>query len=127
MNKASEHSIRRPSPPDAPEPLAIQLRELGMYELAERYAELAEEVRKAKSPYAHHLGALVNAQLAARMDRSFQERIARARFPALKTLESFDFAFQPTLDETHMRTLADLTFLGCAESVLFVGPPGWTY
>jgi DNA replication protein DnaC len=110
--------------PGPPDPLAQQLKALGLYVMAERYGELAEEARKAKSPYPQYLGALVAAQLAARMDRSFRERLNRARFPAVKTLEAFDFGFQPGLDETHVRTLAELTFLEKAESVLLVGPPG---
>jgi DNA replication protein DnaC len=110
--------------PGPPDPLAQQLKALGLYVMAERYGELAEEARKAKSPYPQYLGALVSAQLAARMDRSFRERLTRARFPAVKTLEGFDFHFQPGLDETHVRTLAELTFLEKAETVLLVGPPG---
>src|SRR5438477_2775320 len=104
-------------PSDA-DPLGIQLKSLGLYIMAERYGELAEEARKAKSPYPQYLAALVSAQLAARMDRSFRERLTRARFPAIKTLEAFDFAFQSALDETHVRTLADLGFLEQAENVL---------
>lgn len=114
----------RPAAPEPPDPLGEQLRTLGLYVMAERYAALAEEARKAKSPYPHYLAALVSAQLAARMDRSFRERLSRARFPAVKTLEAFDFSFQPGLDETHVRTLAELSFLAKAETVLLVGPPG---
>jgi DNA replication protein DnaC len=124
MASNNSRFTRRPAPADPPDPLALQLKELGLYLMAERYAELAEEARKAKSPYPQYLAALVSAQLAARMDRSFRERLNRARFPALKTLEGFDFAFQPTLDETHVRTLAALPFLEQAETVLLVGPPG---
>lgn len=129
MTTATAAHFTRRRPPrhpgdDPPDPLGEQLRTLGLYIMAERYQELAEEARKAKSPYPHYLAALVSAQLAARMDRSFRERLTRARFPALKTLEAFDFAFQPGLDETHVRTLADLTFLERAENVLLVGPPG---
>src|SRR5205823_10224585 len=113
--------VAKPSDAD---PLGIQLKALGLYIMAERYGELAEEARKAKSPYPQYLAALVAAQLAARMDRSFRERLNRARFPALKTLEAFDFAFQPALDETHVRTLGDLTFLERKENVLLVGAPG---
>lgn len=106
------------------EPLAQQLRTLGLYVMAERYQELADEALKAKSPYPQYLAALVTAQLAARMDRSFRERLNRARFPAVKTLEMFDFGFQPGLDETLVRTLGTLQFLERAENVLLVGPPG---
>jgi len=106
------------------DPLAQQLRTLGLYVMAERYRDMAEEAQKAKSPYAQYLASLVSAQLAARMDRSFRERIARARFPNVKTLEEFDFAFQPKLDEQLVRTLANLDFIDKAQNVLFVGPPG---
>src|SRR6202011_4207165 len=58
------------------------------------------------------------------MDRSFRERLARARFPAVKTVEEFDFSFQPGLDERLVRTLATLQFVKEAHNVLFVGPPG---
>src|SRR5512146_2224713 len=85
-----------------PDPLALQLKSLGLYVMAERYREMAEEALKAKSPYPHYLASLVSAQLAARMDRSFRERLTRARFPAYKTLEEFDFSFQPTLAEQHL-------------------------
>lgn len=121
---STAHFTRRSPAPEPGDPLAEQLRTLGLYVMAERYALLAEEARKAKSPYPQYLATLVAAQLAARMDRSFRERLNRARFPALKTLEAFDFSFQPTLDETHVRTLAELTFLSQTENVLCVGPPG---
>jgi DNA replication protein DnaC len=106
------------------DPLAMQLKELGLYIMAERYQELADEALKARSPYPHYLASLVSAQLAARMDRSFRERLSRARFPAIKTLEEYDFAFQPGVDERQIRTLADLHFLQQAENVLLIGPPG---
>jgi DNA replication protein DnaC len=122
MTTASQFTRR--TTPEPSGSLGEQLRTLGLYVIAERYQELAEEARKAKSPYPQYLGALVSAQLAARMDRSFRERLTRARFPALKTLEGFDFAFQPALDETHVRTLGELTFLEQAENVLLVGAPG---
>lgn len=110
--------------PQSQDELGVQLRHLGLYVMAERYLELAEDARKARSPYPQYLGALVSAQLAARMDRSFRERVSRARFPVLKTLEGFDFSFQPNLDETLVRTLAELHFLDQTENVLLVGPPG---
>src|SRR5476651_964212 len=81
------------------DPLALQLRALGLYVMAERYLPVSEEATKTKCPYTQYLGALVSAQLSARMDRSFRERVARARFPAVKTLEEFDFTFQPAVDE----------------------------
>jgi hypothetical protein len=47
-----------------------------------------------------------------------------ARFPFLKTLDQFDFAFQPSIDERQVRDLAALRFLANAENVILLGPPG---
>lgn len=104
--------------------LAQQLRTLGLYVMAERYQTFAEEATRQGSPYTHYLAQLTAAQIAARMDRSFRERLTRARFPALHTLEEFDFTFQPSIDARLLRTLADMHFLTATENVLLIGPPG---
>lgn len=44
--------------------------------------------------------------------------------PAVKTLESFDFGFQPSLNPQKIWELAQLGFLRRQENVLFLGPPG---
>jgi DNA replication protein DnaC len=44
--------------------------------------------------------------------------------PATKTLEQFDFSFQPSLDERKIRDLHTLRFLANGENVIFLGPPG---
>ena len=47
-----------------------------------------------------------------------------AGFPFLKTLDSFDFAFQPSLDRGRVMDLASLGFIARKENVLLLGPPG---
>ena len=47
-----------------------------------------------------------------------------ARLTPPKTLESFDFAFQPSLDRNRILALAQLDFIGRSEVVHFLGPPG---
>ena len=51
-------------------------------------------------------------------------RTARARFPFHKTLESFDFKFQPAIDAKVIRELATSRSIESAENVLRLGPPG---
>lgn len=108
----------------APDLLGEQLQSLGLYVMAERYRELAEEATRTKSPYIHYLNALVSAQLSARLERSYRDRLARARFPKIKTLEEFDFSFQPTLDARQVQSLFDLHFLTQKQNILLVGAPG---
>jgi DNA replication protein DnaC len=56
--------------------------------------------------------------------RAAQRRIQAARLPVTKTLESFDFSFQPSISERLVRELADLSFVQTATNVIFLGPPG---
>jgi DNA replication protein DnaC len=53
-----------------------------------------------------------------------QSRIKAARFPARKTIEEFDFAFQTSLPENTILHLAQLDFLAGKENVVLLGPPG---
>ena len=47
-----------------------------------------------------------------------------ARLTRVKTLESFDFSFQPSLDRNQILTLAQLGFIERNEVIHFLGPPG---
>jgi DNA replication protein DnaC len=47
-----------------------------------------------------------------------------ARFPFQKSLESFDFRFQPSLDPRLIRELATGRFIADGDNVLLLGPPG---
>ena len=47
-----------------------------------------------------------------------------AHFPTVKTLEEFDFKFQPSIDQKLVRELATGRFIAGAENVLLFGPPG---
>ena len=66
--------------------------------------------------------------LAAEVDGREQKALARrlksARIPAKKTLDGFDFSFQPSLSERCLRELADLSFVRTCSNVIFLGPPG---
>ena len=47
-----------------------------------------------------------------------------AHFPAVKTIEEFDFSLSPGMDKNLIRELASGHFVGRAENVLLFGPPG---
>jgi len=51
-------------------------------------------------------------------------RITMALFPFQKTLESFDFKFQPSIDVKLLRELAGGRYMDSGDNVLFLGPPG---
>jgi len=67
---------------------------------------------------------LVDEEVAARDRTQKEKRFRQARFPAAKTLQDFDFSLQPSVDEEHIRSLAQLEFVRQRENVIFVGPAG---
>ena len=59
-----------------------------------------------------------------RFRRGIEARVKQARLPWIKTLEQFDFDFQPSLDRKQVRELAGLSFVERAQNVVILGPPG---
>ena len=66
--------------------------------------------------------------LAAEVESKQRKRVAMgiqiAHFPAVKTLDDFDFKCQPSIDAKLVRELATGRFIANAENVLLFGPPG---
>jgi DNA replication protein DnaC len=85
---------------------------------------LAADAAREDWPYLQFLDRLLDEEVATRLARSVEMRTKMARFPFLKTLDQFDFAFQPSIDERQVRDLAALRFLANAENVILLGPPG---
>ncbi len=67
---------------------------------------------------------LVQEEVLARDATLRETGLNKAKFPHLKTIDGFNFALQPTVDEAKIRALANLDFLRSAENVLFLGPSG---
>lgn len=101
-----------------------QLTKLGMHTMANLFETEAERAAKSESTYTAYLARLVEAELADKADRSVNARVHRARFTMIRTLEEFDFTFQPGLSAARVRELANLSFIDQAANVLFIGGPG---
>ncbi len=99
------------------------LKRLGLPAIAELFEREAQKAAKTKQSYVGFLDHLVDEELARKADRSVNARIVRARFPVIKTLEGFQFGFQPSLPAPLIRELAELGFLARAENLVLVGPP----
>ena len=109
-------------------PLSEQLRE-AMRSLKLSRAELAldavaQQCAKEKLGYTEFLSRLLDHELAERKERKTAMLERFAAFPYRKSLEQFDFDFQPSIDKRFIRDLATLRFLEHGENVLLVGPPG---
>ena len=67
---------------------------------------------------------LLGAQISLRNNRRLQAAMRSSRLPAVKTLEEFDFSFQPSIKREQIESLAELSFLERKENVVLLGPPG---
>jgi DNA replication protein DnaC len=67
---------------------------------------------------------LLAEELNIRENRRIGVAMSTARLMPPKTLEGFDFSFQPSLDRDRIMALAQLDFIARAEVVHFLGPPG---
>ena len=86
-------------------------------------AQNTESIRQ-KHSYLEFLETLVDGELTSRENKGLMKRIKLARFPVAKTLEEFDFDFQPKLDVKLIKTLASCAFVERRENVALIGQPG---
>ena len=69
---------------------------------------LAQQAASEQWTYLRFLDHLTQAELAARAEQAVTRNTRRARFPFVKTLDQFDFACQPSINEPQVRDLATL-------------------
>ncbi len=109
--------------PGAPA-LVDTLKGLGLTSLAKVVPTLLETARQQQWPYETVLAQAVAAELAGRAERAYARRVRAAHLPTTKSLESFDFAFQPSLSERLVQELGTLGFVQTATNIVLLGPPG---
>jgi DNA replication protein DnaC len=104
--------------------LAHLFRQLKAPAAAAALAKLADRARGEEWSYEQFAGALLKTETDSRDSHGGQSRIKAARFPARKTIEEFDFAFQSSLPKNTILHLAQLDFLAGKENIVLLGPPG---
>src|SRR5258707_12228904 len=99
-----------------------QLKQLGLTQLEQALPALFETARQKQWTYETFLGRAIAAEIEGRDRRAAERRMTAARLPTLKTLEAFDFAFQPTLSNRLLWELPDFSFVQTATNRWFLGP-----
>jgi DNA replication protein DnaC len=67
---------------------------------------------------------LLTAQITLRNNRRLQAAMRSSLLPAVKTLDTFDFSFQPSIKREQIESLHELNFVDRHENVVLLGPPG---
>jgi DNA replication protein DnaC len=100
------------------------LARLNLTRSADQLDPLAEQAAKEQWTYLEFLDRLLEGELSARYARDVVMKTKLAHFPFVKTLDEFDFGFQPSIHERQIRELATVRFVANGENVLLLGPPG---
>jgi len=97
---------------------------LRLYQLEQELTARLEQAAKSELSYADFLDQLLALEVGSKTAKHHQMRITMARFPFHKTLESFDFKFQPSIDVKLLRELAGGRYMDSGDNLLFLGPAG---
>lgn len=97
---------------------------LGLPHLAASLEQLVKRADTEQMGYLDFLDLIVEEELGIRDGRRFRQALRLSKLPHHKTLDDFEFAFQPDLDTRKVRDLASLSFIETTSNVALLGPPG---
>ncbi|MFE0887190.1 IS21-like element helper ATPase IstB [Streptomyces rochei] len=97
---------------------------LGLPHLAETIREYTRRADEGKMGYLDFLDLVLSEELAVRDDRRFRQGLRLSKLPHHKTLDEYDFSFQPDLDPRKVKDLATLSFVDGKANAALLGPPG---
>jgi len=100
------------------------LKKLKLPTMLREYAQLATICQKDRSDYATFLLRLAERELLDRDKRAAERRIKDANFPVIKTIDTYDFKAQPSVNEQLVRELLRGEYIDKTENVLLIGNPG---
>ncbi len=106
------------------ERLRDQLTRLRLVKSRERLEALLQEAAAKELSYADFLDHVLSEEVASKAAQNITMRTSLARFPFVKSLEVFDFSYQPSLDKKHIQQVATCHFIEHGENVVLLGPPG---
>ncbi len=104
--------------------LVHYLKQLKLPTILREYAAVVSACTQDRCDYVGFLLRLVEREALDREQRAAERRIKKARFPLLKTLDTFDFTAQPSIPEKLVRELMVGEYADRHENVLIVGNSG---
>jgi DNA replication protein DnaC len=104
--------------------LEHHLKELRLPTFLREYDKVARQCALEQADYPRYLLRMAELELLERERRAVDRRIRQARFPVVKTIDSFDFLAIPSLNKAVVLELARSEFLARRENVLLLGNSG---
>lgn len=102
----------------------VLLRQLRLLHIIDNLQPRNRESIERKLTYPEFLGLVLQDEILGRENRKLKARLKRANISCDKTLESFDFSFNPKINQAQILELASCRFIDEKVPVLIVGPCG---
>jgi DNA replication protein DnaC len=106
------------------ERLHEHLQRLRLFKSRERLEALLQDATSKELSYADFLDQVLSEEVASKTAKHVTMRTQLARFPFVKSLETFDFGYQPSFDKKQIQTLSTCHFIEHGENLVLLGPPG---
>ena len=100
------------------------LKRLQLPHLRETIASVLSQAAKEQWTYLEFLDQILGREVDAKQGKRIRMGLQIAHFPCVRTIEGFDFSFQPSADERLLRELSTGNFIAHGENVLMFGQPG---
>ena len=100
------------------------LKELKLPSFLREYGKLAAQCAAEGTDHPQYLLRLAELELIDRRQRMVQRRIRAARFPAVKSLDTFDFTAIPSVNQALVLELARCEYVQHRENVIAIGNSG---
>ena len=104
--------------------ISDNLRRLKLPRIREIFSEQQQQAESNSQSYLSFLDLLLEEEVAQKEQRRIETALKISGLPFIKTIDDFDFTFQPKLDQRLIRSLLDLTFLQEKQNIILLGPPG---
>ena len=106
------------------EELNKSLEKLELERIKEILPDYIHKISKNPPPLTESLNYLMTEEINSKDIRASEGIIKAANFPFRKTIEDYDFTFQPSVSENQIRELSKLRFIEEHENIVFIGNPG---
>ncbi|MDR3536954.1 MAG: IS21-like element helper ATPase IstB [Acetobacteraceae bacterium] len=97
---------------------------LKMPRALEALNHVVRQIERGETPALEAIDTLLAGELTLREGSRSKAALRMARLTTVKTLQSYDFSFQPSLDRNRILALAQLDFISRHEALHLLGPPG---
>src|SRR5207244_8769958 len=109
---------------DLKKDLEEYLRALKLPTFVKNYQAFAQDAARSGQSYERFLLGLAKEEATSQYDKRVERAIARAKFPVLKDLSSFDFSVVGGITKQRLMELAQGDYLAQKESIILIGHPG---